>query len=275
MSGNSQYSLAARNAGVTARAALLNGGKLRLYDGAQPATADVAVTTQNLLAEITPLPNPAFGAASAGAVALNPVTVTPPATAAGKCTWARALESDGATVVADFAVIGSGLITISANANPTDTVIAVNALAFRVAAGAVLTTAAGKPVTVTAAAAAGAITIAVAALAQAITAGDTINYGVIEVDTGGALAGATAVPVKALAMPVYAGFVANFGNGKSATITADAAAGATSLTCSALPAALVAGDLASGNLVMNNANIQLNAAVGISALTLTDAAAGT
>lgn len=66
----------------------------------------------------------------------------------------------------------------------------------------------------------------------------------VEVDTGGALAAATSVPVVALTKSAPAGTVIEFGTRtKTATLTAAAAVGATSLTVSALPAALDAGDI--------------------------------
>jgi hypothetical protein len=79
------------NAEANALNAQVNGGKLQIYDGTQPATADTAVTTQNKLAEFT-LPNPVFGSASAGAVTANAVTNTTGLFAA-TATWYRVLSS--------------------------------------------------------------------------------------------------------------------------------------------------------------------------------------
>lgn len=70
------------------------------------------------------------------------------------------------------------------------------------------------------------------------------GLAVVEVDTGGALAAATSVPVVALTKSMPIGTVVEFGTrAKTATLTAAAAVGATSLTVSALPFALTAGDV--------------------------------
>lgn len=70
------------------------------------------------------------------------------------------------------------------------------------------------------------------------------GLAVVTVDTGGALAAATSVPVEALTKSMPVGTVIEFGTPtKTATLTAAAAVGATSLTVSALPEALDAGDV--------------------------------
>jgi hypothetical protein len=68
--------------------------------------------------------------------------------------------------------------------------------------------------------------------------------GVVTVGTGGAAQGATTVPVTALTFDLKAGTVLYFGGVKIATVTADAATGAVSITVAALPTALVAADAA-------------------------------
>lgn len=67
------------------------------------------------------------------------------------------------------------------------------------------------------------------------------------VGAAGAAQGATAVPVAALGGPIPKNTTLDFGGAKLAVLTADAAAGATSLTVRALPTALVSGDTASYN----------------------------
>ena len=80
------------NAEANALNAEVNGGKLQIYDGVQPATADTAVTTQNKLAEFT-LANPCFGGAASGQVTANL-----PANTTGlfdsTATWYRVLKAD-------------------------------------------------------------------------------------------------------------------------------------------------------------------------------------
>jgi hypothetical protein len=76
---------------------VLYGGKLRIYDGAQPDAADDAVTGQTLLAELT-FGNPAFGPPSAGVATANAITADASANATGTATWFRAASSGGVTV---------------------------------------------------------------------------------------------------------------------------------------------------------------------------------
>ena len=86
---------------------LLDGGYLRIYDGTQPASADTAITTQTLLAELT-FGTPAFGAAANGIATANAITADASANATGTATWFRCLKSDGTTVVFDGSVGTSG-----------------------------------------------------------------------------------------------------------------------------------------------------------------------
>jgi len=88
-------------------ATLANSGKLRIYDGTQPATADTAVSTQTLLAELT-MNATAFGAASAGVITANAITSDSSADATGTATWFRLLKSDGTTPLWDGSVGTSG-----------------------------------------------------------------------------------------------------------------------------------------------------------------------
>ena len=98
---------AAVNAAADAVCALLNNGYLRIYDGAQPATADTAVSGQTLLAELR-FGATAFGAASGGVAAANAITKDSAAKATGTATWFRAFKSDGTTPVFDGSVGTSG-----------------------------------------------------------------------------------------------------------------------------------------------------------------------
>src|SRR5512135_3100189 len=68
----------------------------------------------------------------------------------------------------------------------------------------------------------------------------TTPGGTIVVAAAGAIKGATSIPVDAIPVAVKAGTVLDFGGAGllPAKITADAAVGATSLTCAALLAAL-------------------------------------
>lgn len=98
MASNLKLSNAAVNASADAKAALLNGGFIDIYDGAQPATADTAVGAQTKLARLT-FGNPAFAAAVAGVATANPITQDSSADAGATPTWFRALTSGGAAVM--------------------------------------------------------------------------------------------------------------------------------------------------------------------------------
>jgi hypothetical protein len=101
-----QLAYATVNAQAGAVTALLNNAYLRIYDGAQPADADTAISGNNLLAELR-LGNPAFGAAVNGAATANAIAgVT--AAATGTASWFRLLATDGSTVIMDGSAGTSG-----------------------------------------------------------------------------------------------------------------------------------------------------------------------
>lgn len=119
MANNFKQSNAAVNAAADAVCALLNNGYLRIYDGTQPATADTAVSTQTLLAELR-FGATAFGASVAGVATANAITADSSANATGTAAWFRALKSDGTTAVFDGSAGTSGcdlnLVSTSINA---------------------------------------------------------------------------------------------------------------------------------------------------------------
>lgn len=100
MANNPKRTDAAANAACDAMAALANSGKLRIYDGTQPATAATAITTQVLLAELV-MNATAFGSAVAGVATANAITSDASADATGTASWFRLLKSDGTTVILD------------------------------------------------------------------------------------------------------------------------------------------------------------------------------
>lgn len=101
---------------VTGRADLgAAAGKMRVYTGAQPASANDAASG-TLLVDV-PLPDPSFVSGGVGVNTLNdPGSVN--ATAAGVAGWARILDSDNNTVM-DMSVgmTGSGADLIVTNTN--------------------------------------------------------------------------------------------------------------------------------------------------------------
>lgn len=105
MAKNTQKTNLAVNTEADALAGLLNGGLIRIYDGAQPATGDTAITTQVLLVTLT-LNATAFAAAVAGVLTANAIT-SGVAGNTGTASWARICKSDGTPVYdgsADIAI---------------------------------------------------------------------------------------------------------------------------------------------------------------------------
>jgi len=98
MALNAKISNAAANAAANAVVDLLNAGKIQIYDGAQPATPDTAVSDQTLLAELT-LGNPAFGDAALGVATAEAITGDAAANATGTAAWFRVLTSADAPIL--------------------------------------------------------------------------------------------------------------------------------------------------------------------------------
>ena len=103
MPENLKLSTALVNVEANAAAPEFNNGYLRIYDGSQPATADTALTSQVLLAELR-FGATAFGAAVAGVLTANALTADSSANASGTATWYRCLKSDGTSVLSDGSV---------------------------------------------------------------------------------------------------------------------------------------------------------------------------
>lgn len=100
-----RLSTAAKNAALNAVTAAANGGTVEVYDGAQPASPDSAVTTQRKLVTLA-LSGTAFGGASGGAAAANPVSVAA-AALTGTASWFR-MKSSAGTALVDGSVGLSG-----------------------------------------------------------------------------------------------------------------------------------------------------------------------
>lgn len=113
MALNTQIADATVNAQADALAALCNSGLIKLYDGAQPSTADTALDG-NTLGVTLIFGATAFPAAVSGLLTANAITagtavegITP--------TFARIFKSDGTTVVMDVSAGASGCnLTIGA-----------------------------------------------------------------------------------------------------------------------------------------------------------------
>lgn len=115
------------NTAVDAKAVLLNGGFLDIYDGTQPVTGDTGIVAQVKLARLT-FGNPAFGAGVAGVAAANAITQDSSADATGTATWFRALKSDG-TPVFDGSV-GTDTANLVLNSVAISAAAAVSCSAF-------------------------------------------------------------------------------------------------------------------------------------------------
>jgi len=126
---NPHFSDTAANAGANAVAALCNSGKLRIYDGSQPANANTAVSTQNLLAELT-FNATAFASAVAGVCTANAIT-SAAAALSGTAAWFRAVQSNGTTVVFDGSVGTSGAnLNLTSVAISSGATVSVSALTY-------------------------------------------------------------------------------------------------------------------------------------------------
>jgi hypothetical protein len=118
-----KLSNAAATLAADAVLATLNSGFLDIYDGAQPAGPDTAVTTQVKLARLT-LNATAFAAAVNGVAVANAIGSDSSADATGTASWFRALTSAG------VAVFDGSVGTSGANLNLSSTsIIATGAVA--------------------------------------------------------------------------------------------------------------------------------------------------
>jgi hypothetical protein len=109
MASNLKYAVALKNAklGAIGMAAFIGtSAKLRLYDGAQPASPDTAVSTQNMLCEMI-CNATQFGTSSGGVLTASTIAAGTGAAAAGSgtsATWYRIWKSDGTTPCVDGTV---------------------------------------------------------------------------------------------------------------------------------------------------------------------------
>lgn len=114
---------------------LADNGYLRIYDGTQPATADTAITTQVLLAELR-FNATAAPAASNGVLTFNAITQDSSANNTGTASWFRALKSDGSTALFDGAVGTSGSdINIATTAIVAGAIVGVSSFVYTVSKG--------------------------------------------------------------------------------------------------------------------------------------------
>lgn len=114
---------------------LADNGYLRIYDGTQPATADTAISTQVLLAELR-FNATAAPAASNGVLTFNAITQDSSANNTGTASWFRALKSDGSTVLFDGTVGVSGSdLNIATTAIVAGAIVGVTSFVYTVSKG--------------------------------------------------------------------------------------------------------------------------------------------
>ena len=104
-----KVSTSAANTKADAFATAMNAGKIRIYQGAKPATANAVLGAALLLGELT-FGNPAFGAAVNGLLTANAITKDSSADNSGTAQFYRLFKADGTTPMGDgtCGLTGSG-----------------------------------------------------------------------------------------------------------------------------------------------------------------------
>ena len=129
MALNTQTTNAAANAACDAITALVNGGFLDIYDGAQPADANTAVTTQVKLARLA-FSATAFGAAMNGVATANAIAQDSDADATGTASWFRACKSDGTAVFDGTVGTGTHNLVLASTSIVQHGIVSISALTF-------------------------------------------------------------------------------------------------------------------------------------------------
>jgi len=132
---NTKTAVAIRNTMLDQLGTAADSGFLRIYDGAQPADADTALSGQTLLAELS-FGADAFPAASGGVLTANAITSDASANATGTAAWCRILKTDGTTVLFDGTVgVGASFnLNVNTTAFVTGAVVAVSSLTYTLGA---------------------------------------------------------------------------------------------------------------------------------------------
>ncbi len=99
----SNISTLSANVEADAFAHLMDGGFIDIYDGAQPTSADEAVSRQRSGVSLK-LGVPAFMPAADGTITANPITPGVATASLNPATWARIYKADHKTVVMDVSV---------------------------------------------------------------------------------------------------------------------------------------------------------------------------
>lgn len=101
-----RIAVAVADAMANAAGPLANGGSIKIYTGAQPATVATAASG-TLLGTLT-LSATAFGSSSSGTITANAITGDSSADNSGTAGWFRAFKSDGTTAIIDGSVTATG-----------------------------------------------------------------------------------------------------------------------------------------------------------------------
>jgi hypothetical protein len=119
------------NAAADAVCALLDGGRLLLFDGLQPASADRPIGARSVLLVSLDLARPAFTLAVAGEAFAHPI-VPAHALAGGTATWFRAVSATGRAIY-DGSVGGEGSdadLVLGSASIPAGSEVAIDRLVY-------------------------------------------------------------------------------------------------------------------------------------------------
>lgn len=98
MATDFKITTAGASAEVDALTDLMDGGSVKLYTGTPPATANTALSGNDLLATLA-LGTPSFGSAASGVATANAITDDTSADDTGTATFFRGMASNATTVV--------------------------------------------------------------------------------------------------------------------------------------------------------------------------------
>jgi len=109
MAHDIKVSVEAANVKADAWGAAMNGGVIRIYSGAKPASGNASLGAAVLLGELA-FDSPAFVAAVDGLIVANPIAKDPDADASGSASFYRLFMADGTTPMGDglCGLTGSG-----------------------------------------------------------------------------------------------------------------------------------------------------------------------
>lgn len=135
MPNNLKVSNTVVNGQADALSVLADNGYIRIYDGTQPATADTAISSQVLLAELRFNVDAAPSAVD-GVLTFNAITQDSSANNTGTASWFRALKSDGSTVLFDGAVGTTGSdMSIETTSIVAGAIVGVTSFVYTVSKG--------------------------------------------------------------------------------------------------------------------------------------------